>query len=68
MRFKKAALETAFLFGLLCWLYVIAMQITNPESIYWPLTIWIPIRMDYFGEASFVIALISFFILRLKLK
>lgn len=52
--------KTAFLFGLLVWLYVIAMQIAHPESVSWTFTYWLRIRMDFVGEISFVISLISF--------
>jgi hypothetical protein len=44
------------------WVYVIAFQFSNPNSVYWPLAIWFPMRLDYFGEAgflaSFVLAII----------
>ena len=61
----RALLETAFLFGLLCWIYVVAFQIARPDSVYWPVVRWFPIlRMDALAEAAFVISLVSFFILR----
>jgi hypothetical protein len=44
------------------WVYVIAFQFSNPNSVYWPLATWFPMRLDYFGElgflASFVLAII----------
>jgi hypothetical protein len=41
--------------GLLCWTYVIVLVMVNPDSVYWPLAVWLPkwVRMDYFGEAGF---------------
>ena len=38
------------------WMYVIAFQIAVPESVYWPLAVWLPrwVRMDYVGEAGFI--------------
>jgi len=36
------------------WVYVIAMQLRFPDSVYWPLAQWLPIRMDYLGEFAFV--------------
>lgn len=44
-------------FAFAVWLYVIAMQFFYPASIYWPLATWLPIRLDYVGEAAFVFSL-----------
>jgi len=41
------------------WLYVIALQLFYPVSIYWPLATWLPIRVDYVGEGAFIF---SFFV------
>lgn len=41
------------------WLYVIAMQLRYPNSVYWPLAVWLPIRLDYLGEGAFILSLIS---------
>jgi hypothetical protein len=38
------------------WLYVVTMQLFHPESLYWPLATWLPIRLDYFGEAAFILS------------
>lgn len=57
--------KTAFLFGLLVWIYVIAMQIAHPESVSWTFVYWLPVRMDFVGEISFVISLIGFFVWQL---
>ncbi|MGP8069498.1 MAG: hypothetical protein ACLP5V_06375 [Candidatus Bathyarchaeia archaeon] len=40
------------------WLYVVAMQLFYPESIYGALAIWLPFRLDYFGETAFVFSFI----------
>jgi hypothetical protein len=40
------------------WLYVIAMQLRYPDAVYWPLAVWLPIRLDYLGEAAFILSLI----------
>lgn len=40
------------------WLYVIAMQLRYPDSVYWPLAVWLPIRLDYLGEAAFVLSFV----------
>ena len=59
------ALLWAYSFAI--WIYVIVLQYTNAGSVYWSLATWLPIRLDYFGEASF---LSSFFfaIIWVKLK
>ncbi len=62
---KIAASKTAFVFGLLVWIYVIAMQIAHPESVSWTFTSWLRIRMDFVGEISFLISIISFFVWQL---
>jgi hypothetical protein len=46
-------------FAFAVWLYVVAMQLFYPESIYWPLATWLPIRLDYVGEAAFVFSLFT---------
>ncbi len=40
------------------WLYVIAMQLVYPNSLYWPVATWLPIRLDYFGESAFFFSFI----------
>jgi hypothetical protein len=40
------------------WVYAIAMQLRYPEAVYWPLAVWLPIRLDYLGEAAFILSLI----------
>lgn len=36
------------------WLYVVAMQLRSVESVYWRFATWVPVRMDYLGEAAFL--------------
>lgn len=40
------------------WIYVITTQFLHPEWIYGPFATWLPIRMDYIGEAAFVASFI----------
>ncbi len=55
---SKGVLLVAWGYAFAVWLYVIAMQLFYPQSIYWPLATWLPIRLDYFGEAAFVFSFI----------
>jgi hypothetical protein len=60
----RAVALTAFLFGLLVWVYVIVIQVTHPEWLtepfshvdYFPFN-W---RLDEVGMAAFAIAVIGF--------
>jgi len=58
----RALLLTIERFGFACWVYVVAFQIFCPDSVYWNLAVWIPIRLDYFGEAAFILSALAFFI------
>ena len=40
------------------WLYVIAVQFLHPNWIYGSFATWLPIRMDYVGEAAFILSFI----------
>jgi len=40
------------------WVYVIAFQVVNPDSVYLGLAWWLPIRLDYLGEAAFVLSFV----------
>ena len=40
------------------WLYVIAFQLRYRNGVYDVLAWWLPIRMDYLGEAAFVLSFI----------
>jgi hypothetical protein len=56
--------KTAFLFGLLAWSYVVAIQLTHPRLLYGPLTEWLWIRLDYFGEVAFIMSIVAYLILK----
>jgi len=45
-------------FAFAAFVYVIALQIAHPDAVYYPIAWWLPIRLDYFGEASFVCSFI----------
>ena len=63
-RIAYAFLKTLFLFGLLTWGYVVAMQLRDTQLVYNTLTEWVPIRMDYFGEATFILSMVAYFLLK----
>jgi len=52
-RFKKLLL-IVWGYAFAVWIYVITIQFFHPEWIYEPFATWLPIRMDYVGEAAFV--------------
>ena len=64
-RVVLALARTAFLFGLLTWGYVVAMQLRHSRYVYDTLAEWVPIRMDYIGEAAFILSMIAYFLLQL---
>jgi hypothetical protein len=53
-------------YGLLVWGYVVAMQVREPQSVYWQLAEWVPIRLDFFGEIGFAISLLCAMALALR--
>jgi hypothetical protein len=63
MKILKAISLTFFVFGLLGWLYIAAVALVHPHTLtlqlthfaYWP-------REDTFGEISFAVSFVSFFI------
>jgi hypothetical protein len=67
---RRALLSTIFLFGLLTWLYVIAVQLTHPGWITGPLThiniFPLNLRVDVTGIVAFVASALVFFLLQLK--
>jgi hypothetical protein len=63
-RIARALARTVFLFGLLVWGYVIAMQLRNTHLVYNTLAEWIPIRMDYVGETAFILSMVAYFLLK----
>ena len=59
-----ALARTVFLFGLLTWGYVVAMQLRRTRLVYYQLAEWVPIRMDYIGEAAFILSMVAYFLLK----
>ena len=59
----KAASFTFFIFGLLGWLYIVAVALVHPETLNIQLTHFAPWpREDTFGVVCFAVSFISFFI------
>ncbi len=54
----KALLLIVWGYAFAVWLYVIAIQLVYPNSLYWPVATWLPIRLDYFGESAFFFSFI----------
>jgi hypothetical protein len=54
----KGLLLIVWGYAVAVWLYVIAMQLFYPNSLYWPVATWLPIRLDYFGESAFIFSFI----------
>ena len=40
------------------------MQLRGPDSVYDVLALWAPIRLDYFGEAAFILSMVTYFLLK----
>jgi heme/copper-type cytochrome/quinol oxidase subunit 3 len=70
LEIRRALLSTIFLFGLLTWLYVIAVQLTYPDWMSGPLThiniFPFSLRVDITGIVAFVASALAFFLLQLK--
>jgi len=63
MKLIKALFFTLFVFGLLGWLYIVAVSLVHPKTLTLQLTHLAPWpREDTFGEVSFAVSFISFFI------
>ena len=59
----QAVSFTLFIFGLLGWLYIVAVSLVHPETLTFQLTYFAPWpREDTFGIISFAISFVSFFI------
>jgi hypothetical protein len=65
-RIAHAFLRTTFLFGLLTWGYVVAMQLRDFDIVYDVLAEWLPIRLNYFGEAAFILSMVAYFLLKFR--
>ena len=63
---------TGFLFGLLVWMYVVAIQITHPDWIYLPFSHvdYFPFnhRLDEIGMTAFAVAAVGFLIWQIELN
>jgi hypothetical protein len=63
MKLLKSLSLTGFVFGLLGWLYIVLSATFHPQTLSWQLTHFAPWpREDTFGEFSFAVSLISFFV------
>ena len=63
MKIIKAISLTLFVFGLLGWVYIAAVALVHPETLSIQLTQFAPWpREDTFGEISFAVSFVSFFI------
>jgi hypothetical protein len=69
---RRALLSTLFLFGLLTWLYVIAVQLAYPEWLDEPLThidiFPLNLRVDVTGMVAFVVSAVAYFFLQMTPK
>jgi hypothetical protein len=60
---RKIVKAALFIFGLLGWLYIVAISLVHPETLTTQLTHFAPWpREDTFGAVSFAVSFISFFI------
>ena len=66
----RAVALTAFVFGLLVWVYVVMIQVTHPEGLYAPFSHvdifpfnW---RLDELGMTAFGIAAVGFLVWRIE--
>ncbi len=59
--------EVLFIFGLLGWIYGVAIQFHHPESLTYPFSHFTPwLRVGTFTILSFLISALGFFIWRLS--
>jgi len=63
---------TAFVFGLLVWIYVVLIQVTHPEWLYLPFSHidFFPFnwRLDEVGISAFAVAAIGFLLWQIESK
>jgi len=69
---ERAVALTAFVFGLLVWVYVVVIQVTHPEWLSQPFSHvdifpfnW---RLDEVGIAAFAVAAIGFLLWQIQLN
>jgi len=66
MKIIKALSFTLFVFGLLGWLYIVAIALVHPQTLSRQLTHFAPWpREDTFGVISFIVSFVFFFIWKL---
>ena len=69
---RRAFLSTAFVFGLLTWVYVVIVQMAHPWWLSAPLThidvFPFNLRVDVTGMTAFVVSVLAFFFLQLTPK
>lgn len=64
MKLLLAFLKAIWIWGLLAWLYVVAI-VLNPltaPSQFWPLSVYVPIPTNLFGVSGFAISFIAFIV------
>ena len=68
----RAVALTAFVFGLLVWVYVVLIQVTHPEWLFEPFSHvdvfpfdW---RLDEVGMASFAVAAVGFLVWQIEMN
>ena len=68
----RAVALTAFVFGLLVWVYVVVIQVTHPEWLVEPFSHvdvfpfdW---RLDEVGMAAFAVAAVGFLVWRIEMN
>jgi hypothetical protein len=65
-RIALVATQTLALYGFAGWVYIAIVALVEPDTLSWQLTHLAPYpREDTFGEACFVISLVSYFIYNL---
>lgn len=69
MKIIQTLSKTLFVFGLLGWLYIVGVALVHPQTLQLQLTHFASWpREDTFGEVSFIVSFISFFIWNLTKK
>ena len=69
---SRAVALTAFVFGLLVWLYVIVVQITHPQWVTTPFShihvFPLDWRLDEVGMTAFAVAAVGFLVWQIELN
>lgn len=61
-----ATLETVTLFGLLTWIYVAVVAVTDMGSLNDKLIHWLPLRIDTAGTIGFGLSVLAFLMIDLR--